>query len=235
MTPLPAPNLSQQAIKQSLKKAHLNRNIYNDRLSRCYPYNLINYNCATELLRSINAPFQNKERITHALGGEIVPGEDFGFIPFRLFGLVNDRFRITKVEVLLGYRKRMLLRTTQNEPNNTSLYFRECNTLTSTLYTGVPGDTPFLFFTDDVVWIRPVYGAVNSAYGLISAALGVFTLPVDGGDLSLSGLKGALYSLPELFFFNIRKGSFNYVDDPTGSEMITLERSAPAFDRHVSP
>jgi hypothetical protein len=233
--PLPAPNLSQQTITQALSEARLNQDIYNDRLKRCYPYNLINYNCATELLRSINAPFQSQERATQALGGEIVPGEDFGFIPFRLFGLVNDRFRVTKVEVLPGYRKRMLLRTAQNEPENTSLYFRECNTLTSTLYPGVPEDTPFLFFTDDVVWIRPVYGALNSAYGLIAAALGVFTLPMDGGDLSLAGLKGALYSLPELFFFNIRKGSFNYVDDSADSENKTLERSAPAFDRHVSP
>ncbi len=235
MVALPASNLSQQAINQSLNQTRLNRNIYNDQLKRCYPYDLIDNNCATELIRNINTPFQSQGRVTKALGGEIVPGEDFGFIPFRLFGLVNDRFRVTKVEVLPGYRKRMLLRTAQNEPDNTSLYFRECNTLTSTLYPGVPEDTPFLFFTDDVVWIRPVYGAVNGAYGLIAAALGLFTLPMDGGNLSLLGLKGTLYSLPELFFFNIRKGSYNYVDDPEKSEIKTLERSAPAFDRHVYP
>ena len=234
-TPLPAPNLSQRAINQSLSEARLNRDIYNDQLKRCYPYHLVNNNCATELIRSINTPFQSRERITEALGEEIVPGEDFGFIPFRLFGLVKDRFRVTKIDVLPGYRKRMMFRTAQNEPENTGLYFRECNTLTSTLYPGVEGDTPFLFFTDDVVWIRPVYGAINGAYGLITAALGIFTLPLDGGDLSLAGLKGTLYSLPELFFFNIRKGSFNYVDDPADSEIETLERSAPAFDRHVYP
>lgn len=235
MTPLPAPSLPQQTINQLLTEARLNRDIYNAQLKRSYPYNLINYNCATELIQNINAPFQSQERITEALGGGIVPGEDFGFIPFRLFGLVKDRFRVTEVDVLPGYRKRMLLRAEQEEPENTSLYFRECNTLTSTLYPGVEEDTPFLFFTDDVVWIRPVYGAINAAYGLITAALGIFTLPLDGGDLSLAGLKGTLYSLPELFFFNIRKGSFNYVDDPVDSETETLERSAPAFDRHVSP
>ncbi|MCP4579666.1 MAG: hypothetical protein GY846_25625, partial [Deltaproteobacteria bacterium] len=233
MVALSASNLSQQAIKQSLNQTRLNRNIYNDQLKRCYPYDLIDNNCATELIRNINTPFQSQGRITKALGGEIVPGKDFGFIPFRLFGLVNDRFRVTKVDVMPGYRKRMLLRAAQNEPDHTSLYFRECNTLTSTLYPGVKGDTPFLFFTDDVVWLRPVYGALNGAYGLIAAALGIFTLPMDGGNLSILGLKGALYSLPELFFFNIRKGSYNYVDDPANSEIKTLERSAPAFDRHV--
>ena len=233
--PLPTHHLSQQIIKQSLNRARLNQASYGNQLKRCYPYDLINNNCATELLRSVNAPFQSQRRITQALGGEIVPGKDFSFIPFRLFDLINNRFTIIKVEVLLSYRKRMLLRTAQNEPENTSLYLRECNTLTSTLYPGVPEDTPFIFFTDDVVWIRPVYGAFNGAYGLLAAAMGIFTLPMDGGDLSLAGLKGALYSLPELFFFNIRKGSFNYVDEPGDSEIKTIERSTPAFDRNVSP
>jgi len=233
VAPLPAHNLSQQTINQTLNKARLNRNIYYDQLKRCYPYHLIDHNCATELVRNVNAPFQKNERIRDAMGGEILPGEDFGFIPFRLFGLVENRFRVTNVDVLPGYRKRMMLRTEQDAPDDYGVYFRECNTLTSTLYHGEKGDTPFLFFTDDVVWIRPFYGAVNGVYGLVTAALGIFTLPMDGGDLSLAGLKGALYSLPEFFFFNIRKGSFNYVDDSVEDE--TLERSAPAFDRHVSP
>ena len=235
MAQLPAHNLSQQTIDQSLNKARLNQNIYNDQLKRCYPYHLIEHNCATELIRNVNAPFQKKERITDAVGGKILPGEDFGFIPFRLFGLVEDRFRVTKVDVLPGYRKRMLERTEQSDPDDYGVYFRECNTLTSTLYRGSEEDTPFLFFTDDVVWIRPFYGAFNGVYGLLTAALGIFTLPMDGGDLSLAGLKGTLYSLPEFFFFNIRKGSFNYVDDSADSRGETLERSTPAFDRHVYP
>ncbi len=64
MTPLPAPDLSRQTINQSLSEARLNRDIYNNQLKRCYPYNLINYNCATELIRSINAPFQSQ---THSI------------------------------------------------------------------------------------------------------------------------------------------------------------------------
>ena len=235
MTPLPFLNLSPQTINQSLSKTRLNRDVYVDQLKRSYPYNLITHNCATELIRNLNAPFQNQNRVTKAIGGKIVPGDGFGFIPFSLFRLVQDRLRVTKVDTLPGYRKRMLLRAAQKNPENTNLYFRECNTLTSTLYSGVEGDTPFLFFTDDVAWIRPVYGAFNGAYGLIAAALGIFILPMDGGDLSLAGLKGTLYSLPELFFFNIRKGSFNYVDDPARSGSETLERSAPAFDRRVYP
>ncbi len=233
--PLNAPNLSRESLNGSLGAARQNREAYSRQLKECYPYDLIERNCATELVRAFNTPFKTREGVTSALGGEIVPGRNFNFIPFCLFGLVKDRLRVTRVDVLPGYRKRMVLLRTQENPQDTEIYFRECNTLTSTLYHGTKGDTPFLFFTDDVVWVRPLYGAINGAYGLITAALGVFTLPLDGGDLSLAGLKGTLYSLPELFFFNIRKGSFNYVDDPVDSQTDTLERSAPAFDRYVYP
>ena len=233
--PLPSPIVSQQIIMQSLKSACSNRDIYGHKLKRCYPYHLIGNNCATELIRNLNASFQLEHQNTGALGGNIVPGEDMSFIPFRLFDLVKDRFRVDKVMVLPGFRKRRLARMAQNEPQNTDIYFRECNTLTSTLYHRVKGDTPFLFFTDDVVWIRPAFGAINTVYGLLTAIAGIFTLPLDGGQLSLEGLKGCVYSLPEIFFFNIRKGSFNYVDDPADSQIKTLERSAPAFDRRVYP
>ena len=234
VVPLPAPIVSQQTLNPSLNSARLNREIYENKLKRCYPYHLITNNCATELIRNLNAAFQSENQVNRALGGNIVPGKDFSFIPFSLFDLVKDRFRVTRVDVLPGFRRRMLARMEQDEPRNTDIYFRECNTLTSTLYHDLEGDTPFIFFTDDVVWIRPVYGAINAAYGLLAATFGIFTLPLDSGDF-VGGLEGTLYSLPEIFFFNIRKGSFNYVDDPADSEIETLERSAPAFDRRVSP
>jgi hypothetical protein len=49
--------------------------------------------------------------------------------------------------------------------------------------------------------------------GLGVAAAGLAMLPLDGGTLLTAGLKGAFFSLPELAFFNIRKGSF---PDATG-------------------
>ena len=220
-----------QTLILALSAARMNRETYYNQLKKCYPYDLIRQNCATELIENMNAPFQKHERVTEVLGGKITPGEDFGFIPFRLFDLVKSRFRVVKIDVLPGYRKRMLMEETEK----TGGYLQECNTLTSTLYHGSRGDTQFIFFTDDVVWIRPLYGLINGAYGLITAALGLFTLPLDGGELSVSGLEGTLYSLPEIFFFNIRKGSFDYVDEHSDRETASLERSAPAFDRQASP
>ena len=80
--------------------------------------------------------------------------------------------------------------------------------MTSTLYRKAPDDSAFLFFTDNAPVARPVFGALNAITGLGVAAAGLATLPLDRGELLTSGLKGAFFSLPELAFFNIRKGSF---------------------------
>ena len=66
----------------------------------------------------------------------------------------------------------------------------------------------FLFFTDDQVVPRPLFGAMNLLTGLGASAVGVAMLPVDGGETLWAGLRGALFSLPELVFHNIRKGTF---------------------------
>ena len=232
---LPIPATTPVKIKEMLTAARFNKNLYHNKLKNCYPYNLVTRNCATELIRTLNAAFKNKNEIIRALGGSIVPGDDLSFIPFALFDLVRKRFRVAGVEVLPGFRKRMLSRLKQNNSRHTSLYLRECNTLTSTIYQPVTDDTPFIFFTDDIILVRPIYGISNAVYGLLSTAAGIFTLPFDRGRRSLKGLKGTIYSLPEIFFFNIRKGSFDYVDDLLDPESKTLEKSAPAFNRRVSP
>ena len=66
-------------------------------------------------------------------------------------------------------------------------------------------------FTDDVVAPRPLFGAINVAAGLSAGAAGVALLPFDHGRLLVTGLRGAVFSLPELAFVNLRKGSFTYV------------------------
>jgi hypothetical protein len=87
------------------------------------------------------------------------------------------------------------------------VYLRESNTLTSTVYHPVDGDSAFLFFTDDTVALRPLFGTVNLLVGIADSALGLVTWPSDAGARLLAGLRGALFSLPELAFVNIRKGS----------------------------
>ena len=49
--------------------------------------------------------------------------------------------------------------------------------------------------------------------GLGASVAGVVALPFDRGRTFWAGLKGIVFSLPELFFVNIRKGSFDYVGE----------------------
>ncbi|TME78459.1 MAG: hypothetical protein E6I48_00380, partial [Chloroflexi bacterium] len=83
--------------------------------------------------------------------------------------------------------------------------------LTSTIYPRNTDDSFFLLFTDDVVTPRPLFGTVNLAAGLGAAVVGVPLLPFDGGHTLMAGLRGAVFSLPELAFVNLRKGSFDHV------------------------
>jgi len=108
--------------------------------------------------------------------------------------------------------------------NPVAVFLRESNTLTSAVYRHNPDDSIFVFFTDDAVLARPLLGAVNLAVGLAASAVGLVTLPADGGKTLWAGLKGAVFSLPELFFQNIRKGSFGHVKRDGGPEPAPLPR-----------
>ena len=67
-------------------------------------------------------------------------------------------------------------------------------------------------FTDDVFLRRPLYGAVNLVYGLGFSVYGLGAAPFDGGARLHAGATGVMWSLPELGFVNVRKGSFDWSD-----------------------
>jgi hypothetical protein len=129
------------------------------------------------------------------------------FIPAVSAAVVRTGYAVSDVVELPSYRKAQLGRMNERE-NPLWVFLRESNTLTSTLYRKAPDDSTFLFFTDNAPAARPGLGTQNLISGLGVAAAGLAMLPLDRGELLTSGLKGAFFSLPELAFFNIRKGSF---------------------------
>jgi hypothetical protein len=94
--------------------------------------------------------------------------------------------------------------------NDLRVALRESNVLTARAYERNRDDPLFLFFTDDVLLGRPLYGVANLAVGVGGALAGVALLPFDRGETLLAGLDGALFSLPELALINLRKGSFAF-------------------------
>ena len=124
---------------------------------------------------------------------------------------MNERYGVSEVSRILSYRRAGLARLYGAE-NPLRVFLRESNTITSTLYQRNSRDSAFLFFTDDLVLTRPVFGAVNLITGMAASVVGLVMAPFDGGKILSAGVRGAVFSLPEVLFQNIRKGSFDYVD-----------------------
>jgi hypothetical protein len=180
-----------------------------ERLHALYHYGVLRRNCVTELARLLNDAFPAGDA-ARALGAELTPGAGLGFIPFAFFDEATERLRVERVDQVASHRERELARLAREEPG---LLWRlaEATTLGSSIYTPRLRDSTFLFFTDDVLLRRPLLGLANLGYATGSSVLGLVAAPFDGAARLRAAGAGVWYSLPELAFFNIRKGTFEYV------------------------
>jgi hypothetical protein len=197
-------------------------------LLQVFGYDLITRNCVTEVFRSIDRSLAGKEADgspDRRLGGHVGVGFNLNFIPFVSATSVAESWHVLD-HYELPSRRRGLLRALYQRDGQMGVYLRESNTLTSTLYHHAHDDSFFLFFTDDAVALRPLYGAINFASGLGAAAVGLLLAPFDGGEVLSAGARGALFSLPELAFFNIRKGTFEFAPEDRSSSGRAQEISA---------
>jgi hypothetical protein len=127
-----------------------------------------------------------------------------------LFDDVRGRLRVSRVEHVASFRERELARIAREEPGVWPRA-RESTTLLSTAYEPLLRDSAFLLFTDDVFWRRPLYGAANLFWASGYTLYGVGATVFDRGARLRAGLLGAFWSLPELAFQNVRKGSYEWV------------------------
>jgi len=204
---LVVPDVTEEALARSLSQVTTAERRFADHLAQRCGYNLITRNCVSELFQTVDAAQVD-------LGGRIDPTRSLDFIPFVSAHAVNDAWPVAEQATLRSYRRARLDDLYRHE-NPLRVWLRECNVLTSTIYPRNADDSFFLFFTDDVVAPRPLLGSVNLVAGLGAAAAGVPLLPFDGGRMLVAGLRGAVFSLPELAFVNLRKGSFDHVPRET--------------------
>jgi hypothetical protein len=186
-------------------------------VERDYPYNVVTRNCVSEIFRGVDVALARaahsadeeviREESTRRLGGHVAMVGSLNFVPQISALMVVDTYTVAERLRFASYRQRRLAEMRRDE-NAAWVFLRESNVVTSTLYRAHPRDSIFLFFTDDLVAPRPLFGAANLVAGLAASAVGLAMLPVDGGETLWAGLRGALFSLPELVFQNIRKGSF---------------------------
>ena len=199
-------SMDPQDLLRFIEISGMNTSLLESEFLSVYGYNLFDKNCVTELFETVYSTFPTIDQAERELGGYLPVGEYFSFVPFRAFQLVQQSFPVTAIEILPSFRKRQL--DTLYEQRGPVALLTESNTLTSEIYSSWEEDSTFLFFTDDTLVWRPVFGVLNLLYATSGSLGGIFSFPVDGGSLLRRSLRGMIFSLPELAFFNIRKGTF---------------------------
>jgi hypothetical protein len=229
---VPSPGQPDEAtLARELSTAQDAEREYAAALDRIYSYDLFRRNCVTEIFTVINrtiarrapgsdiasvstAPFPVELQRTESekrLGGFVDASHGLSFIPFVSALTVESSYAVVASRERPSYRTARLAEMKGRE-GALSVFLRESNTITSTVYRPGPGDSAFLFFTDDALLLRPLFGVSNLLVGFGEGLVGIVTMPVTGPARLISGTKGMLFSLPELFFVNIRKGSTAYVE-----------------------
>jgi hypothetical protein len=168
-------------------------------------YDVVTRNCVTELFREIELALAGDTRSPFARRPDTAA--PLAFVPFLAERAVRAQWRTGEHRTLLSYR-RATVAAQMAAPGGWRALLRESNTLTSALYQPHEGDSIFLFFTDDAGLARPLLGAANLTAGLVASVAGLLRLPFDGGVTMARGLRGSAASVPELFFANVRKGTF---------------------------
>lgn len=200
---------------ENAARARLER--YDQELRRLYGYHLLRRNCVTELFRVVDqtlGPEQAELLELTPLSASWTAGHiemsTLNRIPFVAFDWIGSHYRLRNSYVLKPYRDRWIERRYRFAPSFL-IDLQESNVLSSSVYQWHTGDAAFAFFTQDAFWPRPLQGSVNLAVALGQTAYGLLAWPWTDGTALQRGLTGIAVSVPELLFFNIRKGSFPHL------------------------
>nr|WP_244242680.1 hypothetical protein [Leptospira bouyouniensis] len=192
---------SNEKSKQSFKQWEM----YSYKIQNLYSYHLVFQNCTNELFHYLNLMFPEgkigEEKFWDPLSENVFV---FNFIPSIAAKKLHSSPYTKDFTLYPSYR---------NLKRNTISNWKEKNIVerfvpSSKIYKPNPMDHSFLFFTEESVWNRPLFGMANLMWGIGYTSVGIVKSPFDRGKDVSKGSETIFYSLPELFFFNIRKGHF---------------------------
>lgn len=212
-------------LSNLLDSAKAKEKMYLEKLQKIYDYDLFLRNCTTEIFDTLNSFFiHGKNESKFRLGGYIRGRDALVFVPFYSSFEVNRKYKLHKIEDLFSYR-RLKIKEMMKTENSAKVFLRESNIFTSSIYKRNPDDSLFIFFTDENIFPRPIFGVFNFIAGFAETIYGIVLLPFDKGERFIKGMQGMFFSIPEIFFFNIRKGTFTYVDKTDLPEDLLKEET----------
>lgn len=184
-------DLTKQQIQSAAGLAEQRLNQIHSGLVSKHSYSLISNNCVTRLAK-----------FTELSTGQNAPG----FIPYLSALRISEKKDGSqrRIQLYRSYRNEKLHAAGLQDSMS------EDFVPLSSVYESKKRDGYFLFFTGRRKILRMPYGLVNLLAGLGETVYGISTAD---RDRIKSGGDSAFYSLPEIFFFNIRKGTYRYGDD----------------------
>jgi hypothetical protein len=223
--PLPTPIVDRAAVARAEEDVAREARAYDAHLRDVFGYHLTRHNCVSELFATIDATFDAAGSRAR-LGGRVDPGAGLDYIPALSFDRVLATYDVAGEGIVPSYRQTTVAEIAERD-DSALASLREASTITSSIYRGSDRDSYFLFFTDGALPTRPLFGVFNIAAGVGETTWGLFAAPFDRGRTLWSGLKGVAFSLPELAFMNLRKGTFEVPpDDTPRTQLVLSERPA---------
>jgi hypothetical protein len=216
----PRPVASELAVASALDATRRAEADLRRGLAARYGYDLVRRNCVTEIFRTVelalgqgavagDAEAVERDVRTESerrLGGHVDPEAGANFVPFVSSRAVRAQWSVADHRHLDSAREHAVARG-----GSLAAALRESNTITASFYEPADHAGFFVFFADSPWPLRPIFGALNLAAAVVRSGVGLATLPFDRGAGLRHGLDGALWSVPELGFANVRKGTSDWV------------------------
>jgi len=200
-------------LRVAVAQAKARSAAYDEALQAEYGYHLLRRNCVTEIFRTIDETWPDApvRESTARLGGYVDPDAGLHFVPFLAARAVAAAYAPGSEATIASYRN-LRLRRMYDAQSLPVVYLREVNTLTSSVYEREPDESLFVLYADAPVALRPLFGGFNLATGVLHTVAGLVRLPFEGPTALLAGLRGVVFSVPELAFVQLRRGTRAYVD-----------------------
>ncbi|MCK4841076.1 MAG: hypothetical protein KAT04_04245 [Methylococcales bacterium] len=211
------PNLTDRQLEQAIQNLEYQEQQFTQHLHNLYRYDVITRNCVTEIAHTIKQSNINDEQVNKI--AESLQKSSFSFIPVNSFNMLSEQY---DSQSTASFRLQKM-NDMYDKENDFWVYLREMNTVTARDYKFNEKDAPFLFFTDESILLRPIFGVANLITATGTLIYGSLALPFDSGKAFNAGVLGIVMSLPELAFFNIRKGSYKHLTFSESSRSETLE------------
>ncbi len=183
-------------------------------------YGLFTRNCVTELSAALekvrargDGAGTDARRLFAGNRGRLSPVEVMqgAFIPEVVALRIEAALATQPRRVLPSTRERALDQARgkiKTSLSRVAFESREFIALTSQTYRSNQDDSRFLLFADGPVVMRPLIGLTNLGYGVAASLFGLLEAPFDDGVGLRRGVQGIAMSIPELFFFQVRQGSY---------------------------